>query len=467
MLGCGSIGEKGQDQMALKIGDTIVGDPQLADIARAVDAAPQSANWRIELDNGEDDHIEAAASPSGDYAVTFVDRGRRFTATAPVDADRLKTILSKYHDGDTEWRDQADFVAEGGKGARERAARRISSKPPAWAIVLIAGAFFGLPILWRFLPESGAARGAAIVVGPITVMLVAMIVSKLLQLRRAASWPQAAGRITKSVVATRRARPFGRPMQVINFPAIEYEFSVNGRKCTGQRISIGEDAGGANIEATLARYPVGAQVTVHYDPADPENCVLERNAPSLVPLQGCGTSLTSLAAIGFCVYWAVGHYDGVIAPMWATGNGRVAICATVVGLLSLMAYFGSLIIAKQNERPWSSVNGTIVDSRTESDSQGRQTSYSPLIEYSYFVFEREYHGRAITTDDQGADTRAEAEKIAGRYRKGHPVIVYYDPLDPRDAMLERPPANRPNRIALAVGVASFIVAIYASGRFHF
>jgi hypothetical protein len=101
--------------MALKIGDSIVGEPQLADIERAIDAAPHSAGWRIELDNGEDDHIEAALSPIGGYAVTFVDRGRRFAATAPVDADRLKTILSKYRDGDTEWRDQVDFVAEGGR----------------------------------------------------------------------------------------------------------------------------------------------------------------------------------------------------------------------------------------------------------------------------------------------------------------------------------------------------------------
>ena len=453
--------------MALKIGDTVVADPRLADIERAVDAGPRSPDWRIELDNGEDDHIEAVRSSNGGFAVTFVDRGRRFTAAAPVDADRLKTILSKYRDGDTEWRDQADFVAEGGKGARERAARRISSKPPTWAIILVAGAFFGLPILWRFLPESDVARGAAIVGGPIAVMLVAMTVNKLLQLRRAASWPQAAGRITKSVVATRHARPFGRATQVINFPAIEYEFSVAGRKYNGRRISVGEDAGGANIEATLTRYPVGAAVTIYYDPADPENCVLERNAPALMPLQGCGTTLTSLAAIGFCVYWATEHYDSVIAPMWATGFGRVAICASVVGLLSLMAYFGSLIIAKQNERPWSSVNGTIVDSRTESDSQGRQTSYAPLIEYSYFVFEREYHGRAVTADDQGVDTLAEAEKIAGRYPKGRPVIVYYDPKDPRDAMLERPPANRPNRAALAVAIASFAVVIYATRHLHF
>lgn len=453
--------------MALKVGETVLGDPHPADIDRAIDASPHSAHWALELDNGEDDHIEVVVSPAGGYAVTFVDRGRRFVAAAPVDAESLKNLLSKYRDGDTDWREEVGFVAEGGRAARERAARRISSKPPVWAILLVAGAFFGLPLLWPWLPESGLLRGGLIVGGPIAVMVIAMVVTKSLQLRRSAAWPQATGRITKSTVATRHERPFGRAMRVINFPEVEYEFSADGRKYTGQRIAIGDDSGGAHIEATLARYPVGASVTVYYDPADPEDCVLDRKGPSLAPPQGCGTTSASLAAIGFSIYWVTANYEGVIAPMWATGHGRVAICAFVVGLLCTMAYFGSLIIAKTNDRPWSSVNGKIVDSRTESDAQGRQTTYAPLIEYSYFVFENEFHGRAITADDQGGGTLAEAKKIAGRYPKGRAVVVYYDPDNPADALLERPPMNRPNWAALGVAIGSFLVAAYASGHFPF
>jgi hypothetical protein len=452
--------------MALKVGNSVVRDPQPADIERAVDAAADKADWRLELDNGEDDHIEAAVSPVGGYDVAFIDRGRRFVAAAPVDAASLKSLLTKYRDGDTDWREEADFVAEGGKDARERAARRVSSKPPVWAIILAAAAFFGLPLLWRWLPESDWLRGALIVGGPITVMLVAMAANKALQLRRAAGWPQAAGRVTSSRVASRHERPFGKAMRVINFPDIEYEFSADGRKFTGQRIAIGEDTGGANIKATLTRYPVGAAVTVYYDPADPENCVLERKGPSLMPLQGCGTTLVSLAAIGFLIYWARANYEGVIAPMWATGHGRIAICALVIGALSTMAYFGSLIIAKQNQRPWSSVNGVVVDSRTESSSEDRRTTYAPLVEYSYFVFADEFHGRAITPDDQSVGTLAEAEKIAARYPKGRPVVVHYDPDNPADAMLERPAAPRSNRAALAIAIGSFLVAIYASGHLH-
>ena len=63
-------------------------------------------------------------------------------------------------------------------------------------------------------------------------------------------------------------------------PRVEYEFSVGGRTWRGDRISIGEDTGGANTEATLRRYPVGATVSVYYDPGNPANCVLVRDIPA-------------------------------------------------------------------------------------------------------------------------------------------------------------------------------------------
>ena len=44
------------------------------------------------------------------------------------------------------------------------------------------------------------------------------------------------------------------------------------------------------------------------------------------------------------------------------------------------------------------------------------------------------------------------------------MVVYYDPANPGDAMLDRPKADRPDRIALAIAVVSFAVAI-AAGKF--
>jgi hypothetical protein len=82
---------------------------------------------------------------------------------------------------------------------------------------------------------------------------------------------------------------------VKNVPAVEYEFSVSDRTYRGARIAIGDDSGGANIEATLARYPVNKNVTVYYEPADPNNCVLERDVPKGLA-SGCLAMLAIAAA---------------------------------------------------------------------------------------------------------------------------------------------------------------------------
>jgi len=458
----------------MKIGNKLTTNPQRADIERAIEAGMHDAAWRLELDNDGDDHMEAASAAGGKYNVTFIDRGQRYHSAA-VDAEALKAILFKYLDGDTDWGDEVSFVAEKSKGGRARAAKRISSKPPVWAIILVAGSFLGLPFFLSLLPKAGpndygVLPIALIVGGPMAVMLLAMIVNKLLQLRRAAHWPQAAGLIMKSDVAASHEQRIGKETEVINLPTVEYEFSANGQKYTGRRIAIGEDSGGANTEATLARYPVGAAVAVYYDPADPENCVLERNPPSL-PMQGCGTSMVSLTFIGAGGYWLFTHFDSVVAPLWATSHGRIAIVASIVGLLCLMAFLGSFImIANQERAPWSAVTGKVVESRAQRYSRGvgrgAGTHYVPVVEYAYLVNGREFHSRIIGDDDQPEDSSAEAEKIASRYPKDSSVRVFYDPENPGNAMLEKPAAKQPNWIAFAVSIGSFAVAIYVGGFFH-
>jgi Protein of unknown function (DUF3592) len=456
--------------MSLQVGDAVTNDPVRDDIARAVDLAPHGADWRLALDNGQDDHIEAVTAADGKFKLTFVDRGNRLDADEAIDGEALKSVLIDYLDGDAHWRDRVHLVGQRGTGSRQRAARRISSKPPAWAIVVVALAFFGSPVVLYLLREapSGGSRILPllwIVAGPISVMLIVMIVWKSLQFRRARRWLSAPGRITKSEVSASHLQSEHEATRIVNLPAIEYEFSFNGQKYTGRRIGIGEDSGGGNIEQTLARYPLGASVTVYCDPEDPENCVLERDAPSFMPVQGCATTLASLASIGFIVYWLTSRYDTVLAPLWATGHGRVTLIAAAIGLLSLMAYFGSLIIAKQKSPRWGSVSGVVVDSRAQTSkrrsSKSRDVIYTPIVEYSYRVNGREFRSRQIGPDDQGEDTLADAEKVAGKFPKGGAVVVYFDPGDPGNAMLEAPAIDRPDRKALIAAIVCIAVAIGA------
>jgi hypothetical protein len=447
--------------MKLSIGDKLNDDPGDDDIVGAIDAKPQGAGWHIKLQSNGDDFIEATAGQDGRYRLSFMERGRRFNAAGPVDAETLKTILVEYLSDDSDWRDECGFIPDGPRGSRAKASRRISSKPPPWAVILIATAFSGTPIVFFFSESFGIVW---LIAGPMVVMGLAMLANKMLQARRASIWPQAAGRITRSEVAATHRQTSGGPTEVINVPAIEYEFSANGSKIIGTRISIGEDTGGANTEATLAHYPVGAAVMVYYDPDDPGNCVLEREIPKDVP-KGCVAILAILAAVGIGGYWLVVHFMGVIAPYVQDGRGRFVVAATIAGLVSLMLFLGSRFGAKAGS-DWPVVTGKVVESGTESYrarvNRTTVTSYAPLVEYSYPVNGHEYRCRQIQLEGVvGGDSRADAAAVAARYPKGSNVEVHYDPTNPGNAALEKPTGVA--WYLLAIAVTCFGAAIYASG----
>lgn len=64
------------------------------------------------------------------------------------------------------------------------------------------------------------------------------------------------------------------------YPVVVYSYVVNGQSYQSQRIKAGEQflsvrlAGEA--QSTVARYPIGASVTVYYDPANPAESALEK-----------------------------------------------------------------------------------------------------------------------------------------------------------------------------------------------
>jgi hypothetical protein len=63
-------------------------------------------------------------------------------------------------------------------------------------------------------------------------------------------------------------------------PVVVYQYQVNGKPHTGQVVKAGEQFFSVRLmgdaQKTIARYPVGAQVMVHYNPANPQESALER-----------------------------------------------------------------------------------------------------------------------------------------------------------------------------------------------
>ena len=83
-----------------------------------------------------------------------------------------------------------------------------------------------------------------------------------------------------------------------NYANIIYEYSVAGQKLRNNRVSIGEDRGNFEVAETIAKYPVGAIVTVYYNPLHPKEAVLERDLPK--GLWGClGIGTVIVLAIVF------------------------------------------------------------------------------------------------------------------------------------------------------------------------
>ena len=101
--------------------------------------------------------------------------------------------------------------------------------------------------------------------------------------RQSLQWPKAPGKIVRSGVdisvhRERRGDLDRRKKETRSYSAeIEYEYAVNGKALTGSRIAVITEQFGTKAwaEATSQKFPVGAEVTVSYNPAKPEQCVLE------------------------------------------------------------------------------------------------------------------------------------------------------------------------------------------------
>jgi len=94
-------------------------------------------------------------------------------------------------------------------------------------------------------------------------------------------WPATQGQIIASRISESTSTDSDSDRSTSYSPAVEYTYNVAGQEYKGNKITFGFTQGYgryAKAQAALARYPLGAQVTVYYDPANPADAVLERKA---------------------------------------------------------------------------------------------------------------------------------------------------------------------------------------------
>lgn len=96
----------------------------------------------------------------------------------------------------------------------------------------------------------------------------------------AQSWPSTTGKVLMSSVQSSSVQSSHSGRSHSTYPVVVYQYEVNGKTHQSQTIKAGERYLNVRVigqaQATVARYPIGADVTVYYNPANPADSALER-----------------------------------------------------------------------------------------------------------------------------------------------------------------------------------------------
>jgi uncharacterized membrane protein YuzA (DUF378 family) len=287
----------------------------------------------------------------------------------------------------------------------------------------------------------------ALALAAFPALIVVAAVFKYMEVMRAAGWPKAQGRIITSTSEARTVRT-GGPNTVDTerrtFAKIVYEFTVAGRKYRGGRVSIGEDLGNFQVAETIAKYPVGKEVTVYYNPVKPSECVLERDVP---PELWKGFALILAVVIGLIVVGVVAFYKlGDIVTLLAgnTANPQfVAACVGFALLASLIIWAIQRHAARQ--RTWPKAPAVIEhsDVRAFEELEGNsgsgrwRTVYRADIIYRYDVGGVRYTGDMVSGGMRvSSNIESVARKAAAKYPAGMRLDIRYNPDNPAESVLK-------------------------------
>ena len=363
-----------------------------------------------------------------------------------IDVRRRTTPVADPHNGD---RRQAMSVGAAVAGllgvlliALGLAAPAVGPRSPAAALLVAGG--------WR----SGARRGAVFLPGDIImalffmaipVLIAGMILWKGTQLRQAASWPSTRARIVKSKICARSITASGgSDARSDNTADVEYEFTPGRSRLPRHAHRHRRYRRRPASKRRSTTISVGATVPVYYDPKNPGNALLERDAAAAARLalrhrrrcswswpRGRGGVLEHSAILeGLRIFPG----EGLPAGRGLLHPGRAHDAGHAVGMRGARSPRHRLAAtaAVSSQAPSSTIASGSVARRTGT----LMTFYEPVVEYSYRVDDREYHSTQLSFGGKAAGSQAIAEARAARYPLGNEVMVRYDPKNPSNAVLD-------------------------------
>lgn len=333
----------------------------------------------------------------------------------------------------------------------------------------MAGTSAGLAVAIVLLP--GWAVMALFGVSFFAVLAVKIVYNAHLA-QRTALWPSTRGRIVRSGMRAARGAGTDAP-RVGNLPSIEYVYDVGGVEYRGHRIRAG-DIAPDSAEATAApdRYRVGREGPVYYNPADPKDAVLEQGLPLRTTTAYAGATGTLLLGAPIVAFFMhIGEVIAWLQPYFPAGAVVQAVLFFgAAGLLALAILVSDYRQASAAMR-WPKAPGTIIASvaeahrhlvhRSGSGSGLTVTRWSPVVEFSYSVAGKNYHGARIAFGPAVSGGKEWADAIVARYPQGQSIVASYNPTNPAIAVLE--PRVDFKWLSLAITAGFFGAAVFFSG----
>jgi hypothetical protein len=288
----------------------------------------------------------------------------------------------------------------------------------------------------------------AMLLAPLALVFFAALY-KSLQVRAAAEWTPTPGKVITSDSQVRdlrvidRSREDGYRFEPRNFANIVYAYSVNGEALTSNRVSIDDDRGDFGIAETIARYPVGTDVTVYYNPRHPREAVLERDTP-----KGWWGCLWMGMAIAFAIIFGSVFGLNRLTEFVSIrlGNPKLSPLVVVLGVFGCVILLFALAMRRQASlaRQWPVVPGTIAMSDIEiyRASSNKNQVRGPRMYERQASFSYRFNNVAYSRVDARFATGVNSTRgwLARKFTKAYPdgaaVDVYVNPLNPSEATLD-------------------------------
>ena len=287
----------------------------------------------------------------------------------------------------------------------------------------------------------------AMLLGPLALVLFAAAY-KTLQVRAAREWPSTPGKVfisnseVRDVRVLDDSREDNHRIEQRNFANIVYQYSVAGKQLRNNRVSIGDDRGNFEVAETIAKYPVGMDVTVFYNPLHPNEAVLERDLPK--GLWGClGIGTAVVLAIVFGGVFGLNRLSGFVSERLA--DPKLSPLVIAFGAFGLVIAMFALAMRRQSQlaKHWPVVPAIIrmSDVQQYRNAPSKNGVRGEVMYQRQASFAYSYNNVAYTCIAGSVATGANStsgwlmRKFTTAYQDGASVNAYVNPANPSEATL--------------------------------